>query len=148
MAELADALDLGSSVNRREGSSPFTRTIIGAKFALFRLFLTKISHPSASLLFPFREKSRSIRLLVCKRTCDGSLSLPTSREIASSAQPKSHAAIMFTAKSCKNTCTNLGANFDTYCIKIGAQVFTFSEDHSYIFHSNNNKIEFLFDFTN
>ena len=27
MAELADALDLGSSVNRREGSSPFTRTI-------------------------------------------------------------------------------------------------------------------------
>ena len=27
MAELADALDLGSSVSRREGSSPFTRTI-------------------------------------------------------------------------------------------------------------------------
>ena len=26
MAELADALDLGSSVSRREGSSPFTRT--------------------------------------------------------------------------------------------------------------------------
>ncbi|CAD5897105.1 hypothetical protein CMALT394_170002 [Carnobacterium maltaromaticum] len=28
MAELADALDLGSSVVRRGGSSPFTRTII------------------------------------------------------------------------------------------------------------------------
>ena len=28
MAELADALDLESSVSRREGSSPFTRTKI------------------------------------------------------------------------------------------------------------------------
>ncbi len=27
VAELADALDLGSSVARREGSSPFVRTI-------------------------------------------------------------------------------------------------------------------------
>ena len=27
VAELADALDLGSSVERRGGSSPFTRTI-------------------------------------------------------------------------------------------------------------------------
>ena len=28
MAELADAPDLGSGVNRREGSSPFTRTTL------------------------------------------------------------------------------------------------------------------------
>ena len=28
VAELADALDLGSSVLRREGSSPFRRTVI------------------------------------------------------------------------------------------------------------------------
>ena len=32
MAELADALDLGSSVNRRGGSSPSSRTIIDSSF--------------------------------------------------------------------------------------------------------------------
>jgi hypothetical protein len=31
VAELADALDLGSSVSRRGGSSPFTRTIFNCK---------------------------------------------------------------------------------------------------------------------
>ena len=31
MAELADALDLGSSASRRGGSTPFTRTILNYK---------------------------------------------------------------------------------------------------------------------
>ena len=34
MAELADALDLGSSVSRRGGSSPSMRTILSRMFSL------------------------------------------------------------------------------------------------------------------
>ena len=62
-------------------------------------------HPPASLLLLFREKSRSIRLLVCKRTRDGSQSLPTFHDMAPSAQPKFPAATAFVGKSCKNTRT-------------------------------------------
>ena len=62
-------------------------------------------YPPVSLLLIFREKSRSIRLLVCKRTRNGSQSLPAFHDMVSSAQPKSPAATAFVAKSCKNTRT-------------------------------------------
>ena len=65
-------------------------------------FFTKISHPPAFLLLLFREKSRSVCLLVCKRTRDGSHPLPTFHDIALSAQPKSPAATVFAGKSYKN----------------------------------------------
>ena len=42
MAELADALDLGSSVNRCAGSSPVTRTIKGGFLTAF--FILPKSH--------------------------------------------------------------------------------------------------------
>ena len=45
-------------------------------------FFAKISHPPASLLLLFREKSRSVRPLICMRTRDGSQSLPTFHDIA------------------------------------------------------------------
>ena len=54
----------------------------------------------------FREKSRAVRLLVCKRTRDGSQSLPIFHDIAPSAQPKSPAATAFADKSCKNARTS------------------------------------------
>jgi hypothetical protein len=38
MAELADALDLGSSVNRRAGSTPVTRTTSKSKELLKKFF--------------------------------------------------------------------------------------------------------------
>ncbi len=46
MAELADALDLGSSVSRREGSSPFTRTKSNrtSVFALVLFLFTRFLH--------------------------------------------------------------------------------------------------------
>ena len=69
-------------------------------------FFAKISHPPASLLLLFRKKSRSARLFVCKRTRDGSQSLPTFHDIAPLAQPKSPAATAFVGKSCKNTRTS------------------------------------------
>ena len=39
MAEVADAIDLGSIVNRRAGSSPVTRTILNADTEIFGVFL-------------------------------------------------------------------------------------------------------------
>ena len=46
MAELADALDLGSSVSRREGSSPFTRTKSNrtSAFTLVLFLFTRFLH--------------------------------------------------------------------------------------------------------
>ena len=76
------------------GSSPVTPTTSEQSPLCSDLFFSKISHPPASLLLLFREKSRSVCLLVCKRTRDGSLSLPTFHDIAPSPQPKSPAALM------------------------------------------------------
>ena len=76
---------------------------VGTYFAPFRFFYTKNQSHAPSFLL-FREKSRSARLLVCKRTRDGSQSLPTFHDIAPSAQPKFPAASVFMGKSCKNTC--------------------------------------------
>ena len=67
--------------------------------------LTKKNQSRAPSFLLFREKSRSVRLLVCKRTRDGSQSLPTFHDIAPSAQPKSPAATAFAGKSCKNART-------------------------------------------
>ena len=89
MAQLGRALRSGRKGRRFKSCHP---DHIGAKFALLRLiFLTKISHPPASLLFIFREKSRSVRLLVCKRTRSASQSLPTFHDTAPSEQLKSAA---------------------------------------------------------
>ena len=52
MAELADALDLGSSVSRREGSSPFTRTKKrqdSLSLAVFIFFMILLQNVSAGL---------------------------------------------------------------------------------------------------
>ena len=78
---------------------------VGTDFAPFRFFYTKNQSHAPSFLL-FREKSRSVRLLVCKRTRDGSQSLSTFHDIAPSAQPKSPAATAFVGKSCKNTRTS------------------------------------------
>ena len=71
-------------------------------------------------LLLFCKKSRSVRLLVCKRTRGGSQSLPTFQDIAPSAQPKSLAATAFAAKSCKYTRTKV----DRSCIRT-CQLFIF-----------------------
>ena len=81
------------------GSNPVTSTSRSKVRFAPTYFFAKISHPPASLLLLFREKSRSARLLVCKRTRDGSQSLPTFHDIAPSAQPKSPAATVFAGKS-------------------------------------------------
>ena len=73
------------------------RTLLRSDFPLQK---NQLRAPSFLL---FREKSRAVRLLVCKRTRDGSQSLPTFHDIAPSAQPKSLAATAFADKSCKNT---------------------------------------------
>ena len=109
MAELADALDSGSSdgniveVQVLLSAPSSERTLLRSDFSFAK---KNQSHASSFLLF--REKSRSVRLLVCKRTRDGSQSLSTFHDIASSAQPKSPAATEFVAKSCKNTRTKTG----------------------------------------
>ena len=58
--------------------------------------------PPAPLLLLFREKSRSVRLLVCKRTRDGSQSLPTFHDYAPSAQNNPLDFTVFARKSCKD----------------------------------------------
>ena len=76
VAELADAPDLGSGISdvqvRFLSSAP--RRSKGK--LCFDFFMQK-SHPPASLLLLFRKKSRSARLLGCKRPRNDSLSLPT-----------------------------------------------------------------------
>ena len=90
---LSQAQDLNLPCNRASGrslrrkaqaSSPVTRTT--SEQALYRL-LRFFQDQSAlmPLLLLFREKSRSVRLLVCKRSRDGSQSLPTFHDIAPSA---------------------------------------------------------------
>ena len=75
------------------------RTLLRSDFSLQK------NQSRAPSFLLFREKSRSVRLLVCKRTRDGSQSLPTFHDIAPSAQPKSLATTAFADQSCKNTRT-------------------------------------------
>ena len=49
---------------------------VGASVKSLALFLCKKQSSPKTLLLLFRKKARSIRLLACKRTRDGSLSLP------------------------------------------------------------------------
>ena len=53
MAELADALDLGSSAARRGGSTPFTRTIhfICGSSSVVEHHLAKVGVASSNLVF-------------------------------------------------------------------------------------------------
>ena len=97
--------DLGSGVSRRAGSSPVIRTtsertLLRSDFCLHK----NRSHAPSFLLF--REKSRSVRLFVCKRTHDGSLSLPTFHDIVRFTHMKTLDFTVFLRKSCKNTRTN------------------------------------------
>ena len=75
--------DLGSPAKgvgrdfRREGSNPsFSATSSQALYRLRRFFIKnrRCAHAAAP---PLRKKSRSVRLLSCKRLRNGSLSLPT-----------------------------------------------------------------------
>ena len=50
---------------------------IKVRFIPFRFFISIKNQSHAPSFLLFREKSRSVRLFVCKRTCDGSLSLST-----------------------------------------------------------------------
>ena len=104
MAELADALDLGSSVNRREGSSPFTRTT-SEQSALCSVFLYQEKHPPAPLLLLIRRKARLACLFACKRAHNGKLSLPLFCDIVRFAYLKILDFIIFFVKFCKNNRT-------------------------------------------
>ena len=57
MAELADALDLGSSAARREGSTPFTRTKFKGNSMTWRCLKTDppTGNEYAVLLFPLKS---------------------------------------------------------------------------------------------
>ena len=92
MAELADALDLGSSVNRREGSSPFTRTTSRQAFMACRVFFTEntaalyrlpLLYPKKSCdfsgaLFLIIQSSLCFDVLFSKNVCTCSLASPLS----------------------------------------------------------------------
>ena len=61
MAELADALDLGSNAARRAGSSPVTRTIdvIWGAFMRFEVIRANIVHvPADAIVLPANEALR------------------------------------------------------------------------------------------
>ena len=105
MAELADALDSGSSEHyAHAGSSPVIRTTSERTLLRSDFSLWKNQSRTPSFLL-FREKSRSVRLLVCKRTRDGSQSLPTFHDIAHSVRTKTLDFIIFLTKSYKNNRT-------------------------------------------
>ena len=109
MAQFGSAPGLGPGGRRFESCR---LDHVGTDFAPFRFFLVENQSHAPSFLL-FREKSRSVRLLVCKRTRDGSQSLPTFHDIVPSAQPKFPATTAFAGKSCKNTRTNKDCDFDT-----------------------------------
>ena len=98
------------------GSSPVTpttseRTLLRSDFSLQK----NQSHAPSFLLF--REKSRSVRLLVCKRTHDGSQSLPTFHDIVHSVHTKTLDFTAFSHKSRKNTHKNrLNTGFERFLI--------------------------------
>ena len=80
---------------------PSERTLLRSDFCLHK----NRSHAPSFLLF--REKSRSVRLFVCKRTHDGSLSLPTFHDIVRFTHMKTLDFTVFLQKSCKNTRTKV-----------------------------------------
>ena len=86
------------------GSSPVTpttseRTLLRSDFSLQK------NQSRAPSFLLFRKKSRSVRLLVCKRTHDGSQSLPTFHDIVHSVHTKTLEFTAFSHKSRKNTHT-------------------------------------------
>ena len=74
VAQLDRVLDSDSKGRWFESSRAYH---VGTDFAPFRFFISIKNQSHAPSFLLFREKSRSVRLFVCKRTCDGSLSLST-----------------------------------------------------------------------
>ncbi len=78
-----------NGVQGAAGSTPVTPTTSKQSSLCFDFFMQK-SHPPASLPLLFHKKSRSARLLGCKRPHDGSLSLPTFCEFILTRYEHSH----------------------------------------------------------
>ena len=86
-------------------SSVRTLDHVRASFISLALIFYENQSSLIPLLFLFRKKSRSAHLFVCKRTHDGSLSLPTFCDIAHFVRLKNLGFTVFFDKFCKNTRT-------------------------------------------